>query len=63
MAHTITTDSVSSRWSYCFVSLSAVSGSAVAVVLTALATVGAIVYGSMLNLQNNFEKYEVSISH
>lgn len=62
MAHTITTDSVSSRWS-CFVSLAAVFGSAVAVVLTALATVGAIVYGSMLNLQNNFEKYEVSISH
>lgn len=29
-------------------------------VLTALATVGAIVYGSMINLQNNFEKYEVS---
>lgn len=34
---------------------------AVAVVLTALATVGAIVYGSMINLQNNFGKYEVSI--
>eukprot|EP00752_Nemacystus_decipiens_P006142 g5540.t1 len=32
---------------------------AIAVVLTALATVGAIVYGSMLNLQNNFEKYEI----
>eukprot|EP00903_Cladosiphon_okamuranus_P016652 g15355.t1 len=32
---------------------------AIAVVLTALATVGAIVYGSMINLQNNFEKYEI----
>ncbi len=28
-------------------------------VLTALATVGAIVYGSILNLQDSFGKYEV----
>ncbi|CAM9151906.1 unnamed protein product [Pylaiella littoralis] len=32
---------------------------AISVVLTALATVGAIVYGSLLNLQDNFEKYEI----
>ena len=31
----------------------------VAGVLAALATIGAIVYGSVLNLQANFEKYEV----
>ncbi|CAM9326935.1 unnamed protein product [Ectocarpus sp. 12 AP-2014] len=31
---------------------------AISVVLTALATVGAIVYGSVLSLQANFEKYE-----
>ncbi|CAM9284524.1 unnamed protein product [Scytosiphon promiscuus] len=32
---------------------------ALAIVLTALGTVGAIVYGSILNLQDNFGKYEI----
>lgn len=46
----------------CFIAAAAaaaISVWSVAGVLAALGTVGAIVYGSVLNLQDNFEKYEV----